>query len=135
MADFYLGEGRRDEAKKVLTEMSVEDPEYGPARRRLATIVLEEGEYDKSLEILAPALEFAGGKGPAEERGEGAHILRNGHVIVIENHNDVLVVMGIPGLVEALVSQAGGHRTISDYRNDLGTFALYFFGAGDSQSG
>jgi hypothetical protein len=59
----------------------------------------------------------------------------NGHFVVVQDNDQVLVVVRVSGLVQSFVGQAGGERPVPDDRHHLGGVLLQPFGAGNAQAG
>ena len=66
--------------------------------------------------LLEPMNKFTGG-GSAEKTGKCPDILGNRHLIVIEDHNQVLVQS--PGMVHSFKGNAACHGAVTDHRQHL----------------
>ncbi len=89
--------------------------------------------FQKLPKFTAQGLHHFGGKLPAEKRGEGAHIVVDGHFVVIENDDEVFV--DIARLIEPFKCHAGRKRTVPDDRDDFGGIPIQPFGTGNAQPG
>ncbi len=58
-----------------------------------------------------------GGNQPGEIGGHRPHRRGNGHVVVVEDHNEPR--MHGPGIVHRLIGHACRHRAIADHRNNM----------------
>ncbi len=68
-----------------------------------------------------------------EKGGEGAHVGRDRHLVVVEDHDQVF--FQVPRLVEPLEGEAGGERAVADHRHDLLVAADGVAGGGHAESG
>ncbi|OPY10061.1 MAG: hypothetical protein A4E66_01644 [Syntrophus sp. PtaB.Bin001] len=57
----------------------------------------------------------------------------NGHFIVVENNDEVFIA--VPGPVQSLEGEAGGHGTVADDRDDLEVILIEIPGFGDARGG
>ena len=80
------------------------------------------------LEALHPSL----GKLAAQKRRQGPDVAGDGHLVVVEDHDEVLAKPA--GLVQALVGQARGHGAVADDGHDLVVQMRHVPGRGHAQS-
>src|SRR5512133_4307350 len=69
------------------------------------------------LHLLFQVPEVATGHLAGDKRGEGAHVLRYGHFVIIENDNQVF--LKVAGLIERLKGHATGQGAVTDYRDGM----------------
>ncbi|MNV13154.1 hypothetical protein D3C71_1037850 [compost metagenome] len=105
--------GRHEHAFPVLF------PALDEARGGVVLLVAED-----LLAAFAQCVERAASGGPAEHLGQPADGLGDGHVVVVEDHQQVRFAVHATGMVERLVGHAGGHRAVADHRHHLALVAL-----------
>jgi hypothetical protein len=64
---------------------------------------------------------------------EGAHRRRDGHLVVVEDDQQVGVV-DVAGVVEGLEGHAGGHRAVADHRDRPAVLAAQAGGLGHAEA-
>ena len=64
------------------------------------------------------------GEGPIQIGGNGTDVLGDGHLIVIENDDEILA--NAPCMVQPLQSHAGGHGSITNHADDFVLLTLLF---------
>jgi hypothetical protein len=107
---------------------------FGPFGE-LVDVFTDAGQFlEKKAELLAQLLQFFGGKGPAQEGGEGAHIAGDGHLVIVEDDDEV-PLEDTAGLVQPFKGEAGGQRAVTDHGDHLGLFLLDKLTARDSEAG
>ena len=75
---------------------------------------------------LAQRRVFSAGEYAREIVGQGADVLRDRHVVVVQHHQQVRLER--TGVVERLEGLSGGHRAITDHRHDAPRRALLLRG-------
>ncbi len=85
------------------------------------------------LAALAHAAIGAAGEDLRQVVGEPADVVRDRHVVVVEDHQHVGV--DFRGVVECLEGHAGGQRTVADHGHRLTLLALQAGGDGHAQGG
>ena len=78
--------------------------------------------FEKVLQILFQVHESFSGHLTADKGREGAHVGSNGHGIIVQDHDQIL--LRVSGLIQTLKGHPGRHGTIADNRYD---FALFPF--------
>ncbi len=102
----------------------------------LVHVVADFGQGSKKFpEFFSEALEVAGRERSAEKGGEGADVGRNGHVVVVEDDDQVPVFPQRARLVEPFVGQPGRHGAVADHRHNPGFVLVVPFSAGHAQTG
>ena len=89
---------------------------------------------EDALAHLAGAVVEAAGEQPREVLVEGPHRRRDGHLVVVEDHQQVGVA-DVAGVVEGLEGHAGGHRAVADHRDRPAVLAAQAGGLGHAQGG
>ena len=102
---------------------------------RLAQVhqFLADGREGAQQVLHLPFQEDHGGAGEfaAQERGQGPHVGGDGHAVVVQDHDEVLVE--VAGVVQALEGHARGHGAVADHRDDPVALPLQAAGAGHPQ--
>ena len=69
----------------------------------------------------------------AEKAGEGTDIRRDGHLVVVEDDDEILVEMA--GVIQCLKGHACGHRTVADHGDGAILFFSQMLGKGNAEGG
>ncbi len=103
-------------------------PALDEARRRAVALVAED-----LLAALAQRVEGTAGGGAAEHLGQPAHRLGDGHVVVVEDDQDVGLLVHAAGMRQRLERHARGHRAVADHRHHAALVALALARDGHAQ--
>ena len=86
------------------------------ARKRLARGTAKRHVFEHVLGTLAHEVRKGLAAQHREIRGDRADVGGDRHLVVVENHDEVRVEL--PGVVECLVREATGQRSVAQHRND-----------------
>jgi len=89
--------------------------------------------FQKILDVLPDSLDRLAGHDGVQVAGQGPHIRRDGHLVVVEDDDQVL--LAVSGPVQAFKSQPGRHGSGADDGHDLESFFFQIPGLEDAGSG